>query len=366
MMVRLDGKSLRIQRPDSKPERVPLGMIGEVVVYGSPMISADVWRALSDQNVPAVIFPFRGTSGPAWLGAGLSTSIMVRMAQHEAMHNPFLRSKVVKWLLQKKLEGQSRLVNIMTQTKETNDPLINPSAVKRKLQTLGQDLNGTIVKNIALLADFHDIDVLRGLEGNASRAWFAMLAKALQKKWRFAERNRRPPKDPVNSLLSLTYTLLMSEVRREVQQRGLDPCLGFLHTPRPGRESFVLDAMEPLRPEADAFVLGLLEDILKPKHFSSNTKDGCRLNKEGRELYYRAWTDCKQKNWPAFLMSSASEPSSAGNHDLEVEKKSQENQYEGEKETSSMSVRKSSRYVIKKVVEFFEITEEEIPSSISL
>jgi CRISP-associated protein Cas1 len=301
MVISLEGKSLRMDAPDSKTQRVPLGMIGEVIVYGNPLVRSDVWRALADLGVPAALLPFRGGSGPAWLGSGLSSSVIVRIAQHKAIHTPELRSTVVQWILQKKLEGQSRLANILFQSITDNNPLMNPAAIRKRNLYLGREVSNTIARNIELLAYNQDVEALRGLEGNCSRAWFGMLAKVLHKRWSFAGRNRRPPEDPVNSLLSLTYTMLMSEASREVHKRGLDPCVGFLHTPYPGRVSLVLDIMEPLRPEVDFFVLGLLDNVLKPKHFYSNAKDGCRLNKEGRELYFRSWTYSKEKNWPSLM-----------------------------------------------------------------
>jgi len=79
------------------------------------------------------------------------------------------------------------------------------------------------------------------------------------------------------------------EVRRAVLQRGLDPALGFLHAPQSGRESLVLDMLEPLRPEVDRFVLQLLDSSLNLKHFTTNDQDGCLLNKKGRNAFFRAW-----------------------------------------------------------------------------
>lgn len=75
------------------------------------------------------------------------------------------------------------------------------------------------------------------------------------------------------------------EVGRAIFQRGLDPALGFLHVPQSGRESLVLDILEPLRPEVDRFVLQLVDNILTLKHFTTNKQDGCLLNKKGRSAF---------------------------------------------------------------------------------
>ena len=79
------------------------------------------------------------------------------------------------------------------------------------------------------------------------------------------------------------------EVRRAILQRGLDPALGFLHVPQSGRESLVLDILEPFRPEVDCFVLMLVDTMLTLKHFTPNDQDGCLLNKKGRSLFFKAW-----------------------------------------------------------------------------
>lgn len=100
----------------------------------------------------------------------------------------------------------------------------------------------------------------------------------------------------MNALLSLGYTLAGSEVRRAIQMKGLDPAVGFLHSPQPGRESLVLDMLEPLRPEIDWFVLGLLDGTLNLKDFTTNDQDGCLLNKGGRGPFLKAWTQWRKSD----------------------------------------------------------------------
>lgn len=98
----------------------------------------------------------------------------------------------------------------------------------------------------------------------------------------------------------MTYALIGAEMLRQVQQDGLDPALGFLHSAVPGRSSLVLDLIEPLRPSADAFVLRLLDRLLTPRHFTFSRHEGCRLNKTGRALYYQAWA-MHRGAWPDLI-----------------------------------------------------------------
>lgn len=119
----------------------------------------------------------------------------------------------------------------------------------------------------ANLEDAGSVEEAMGLEGAAAATYFRALADLIPEKWKFNGRNRRPPKDPVNSLLSLAYTLTAFEVRTAIYKKGLDPAPGFAHSVQEYRESLVLDIIEPLRPEADEFVLRLIRDSLVPSDF---------------------------------------------------------------------------------------------------
>lgn len=276
----IEGKSLRIDTPGAPLQRVPLGMVGQVVVHGNPMAGAGVWRHLAEEGIPTVIFPGRGRGEAAWIGPGLSGGIQVRIAQFKAGLNPVLTTRACAWLLEKKLKGLEKLAKAL---ERDTTPL--QSALQR-------------------LDDADSPDSLRGIEGAAARQWFDAMGNLLPEKWQFSGRNRRPPRDPVNALLSLGYTLLFSEIRKTVLERGLDPCLGFLHAPHPGRDSLVLDLMEPFRPGVDAFALNLTDGILTPADFTTGAQEGCRLSKEGRSIFYQAWEEARE-TWPLFPESTS-------------------------------------------------------------
>ena len=291
MLVSMDGKTIKVEQPNAEPQRLPLGLLGQVVVHGNPMVSCDVWRALAEHGVAAILFPSRGSGDAAWLGAGISSSVMVRLAQHRAYNAPAMRLNIARWIVQQKLSGQCALLRALAASKPSTGIILPTGVALQALRTIADQAETTILSQSNLLENSRDNDTLMGREGAAAEAWFRFLAGLLPAEWQFFGRNRRPPKDPVNALLSLSYTLVYSEAGQVVRQRGLDPCVGYLHVPVPGRDSLTLDVMEPLRPGADAFVLGLLGHILEPSHFSTNDRDGCRLNKEGRKKYYAAWAE---------------------------------------------------------------------------
>ena len=113
-----------------------------------------------------------------------------------------------------------------------------------------------------------DADTLRGTEGNASRVYFSVFnALILRPDFEFAGRNRRPPKDKVNALLSFAYTVLANDIQSALESAGIDSYVGFYHTDRPGRASLALDIMEEFRAYlGDRFVLSLINrNMISPE-----------------------------------------------------------------------------------------------------
>ncbi len=118
-----------------------------------------------------------------------------------------------------------------------------------------------------------------------------------EKRWGFNERNRRPPRDPVNALLSLGYTLAEHSLGQLVCTRGLDVGIGFLHTPVSNRSSLLLDLLEPVRPWVDEWLWQQVQkELLTPKQFYQEKDRGCRLDKEGRGAFFPAWYD-EAEDW---------------------------------------------------------------------
>ncbi len=133
------------------------------------------------------------------------------------------------------------------------------------------------------------VEALRGLEGAGAAAYFEGFAELLPARLHFNGRNRRPPRDPANALLSLGYTLLHAEAVLALYGAGLDPFIGFYHALDFGRESLACDLVEPLRVDVDQHALMLFRsEKLRPEDFSS-TQSGCLLGKAGRARFYAEW-----------------------------------------------------------------------------
>ena len=140
-----------------------------------------------------------------------------------------------------------------------------------------------------LLPRARTLDSLRGHEGAAASSYFAGLRAVVPESLGFNERNRRPPRDPFNALLSLTYTLAHAEAALALHAAGLDPCVGFYHQISHSRESLACDIMEAVRPLADRICLEMVaSQTLTADHFGHSTS-GCLLGKAGRTRYYAAY-----------------------------------------------------------------------------
>jgi CRISPR-associated protein Cas1 len=144
-----------------------------------------------------------------------------------------------------------------------------------------------------------DTEVLRGMEGEAAQRYFAVfpfLLRSAEDGIVFRGRSRRPPLDPVNALLSFLYTLLVHDCRSALEGVGLDPAMGFLHRPRPGRPSLALDLMEELRaPIADRLALSLINrGQIRQRDFDAAENGAVLLNGAGRKTVLAAWQERKK------------------------------------------------------------------------
>ncbi len=176
------------------------------------------------------------------------------------------------------------------------------SVLMRELRNHGENdrLSDAVAKlAISLRRAQHatSVEESMGIEGDAAGIYFSVFDELVrQEGFVFNGRNRRPPVDPVNALLSFAYTLVTSECVSALQGVGLDPYVGYLHKDRPGRASLALDLLEEFRaPWADRFVLTLINrKQIKQKDFITEASGAVRLNDKARKLVLTAWQERKK------------------------------------------------------------------------
>ena len=252
---------LRIEREGRLVTRVPARMAGQVIIRGAVTLDSRALLSLAEAGVPTTLMPARSQGPVAQVTRAVEHGIALRDLQHRIRLSPALASRMARRMLEAKWAAC--------------DCAARHLGIRWQAPGLPEDLPA---------------DHLLGHEGSAARHWYSLWAATLGPAWSFEGRRRRPPPDPVNALLSLTYTLAGSLIPPLLVAQGLDPAFGYLHQPRPGRTALALDLLEPLRPWCDLFVQTLTHGDLHPeKHFIQVTGHGVRLNREGQDIFYAAW-----------------------------------------------------------------------------
>lgn len=160
--------------------------------------------------------------------------------------------------------------------------------------------SGQLAQRLEAIAACEELDNLRGLEGEAAARYFGVLDQLIlnqKEAFVFCERNRRPPTDRVNAMLSFVYTILEHDCAAALESVGLDPYVGFMHRDRPGRESLALDLMEELRAwSADRLVITLINTReIQEKHFVRQAGGAVLLDDAGRKIILSAWQNRKKE-----------------------------------------------------------------------
>jgi len=267
---------LTIRSPEHSPWRVGVSQLSLLIVHGRVAVETTMCRGLADAGVGVALTGGRHGDDIAWLAAGLSTTGTLRHRQHLAYADQQRRLELARWVLEQKFSAMRREVELGW-----------PAGCKR--------LRRAIARAEGTLETAADVASLIGIEGALAANWFASLAECLDRRWGFAGRNRRPPRDPLNALLSYGYALAGSDALAAVQRLGFDPAIAFLHELYPGRYALPLDALECVRPSIDAIAVQLLWSDLAPENFKDDAIKGCRLDKKARLSLIRGWHAAREQ-----------------------------------------------------------------------
>lgn len=284
----LDGENVVIKESDAEIGRVPLHNLESIVTCGYMGASPALMGACVERNITlSFISPF-GKYLASVVGKE-NGNVVVRKTQYNYSENDEICLRISKNFIIGKLYNSRWVLE-----RATRDHPLQLDIVR--LKNSSDSING-IIKSISQV---ENIDSLRGLEGKAADLYFSVFDELiLQQKneFKFSGRNRRPPLDNVNAMLSFAYSLLESMCFTALELAGLDPFVGFMHTVRPGRRSLALDLMEELRSVfADRFVLALINRRELTSRDFSKREDGAVLMKDdARKKFLNAWQTRKQE-----------------------------------------------------------------------
>lgn len=273
--LKADGEALVFYENDVRCGTVPLAPISRVVLRGDVTLSASLLGKLGARGIGVVVLSGRKAT-PTMLMPRPHNDAARRVTQYRLSLDAGFCLRFARTIVDAKITAQHALIDEMREDNPIARYLLGVAL--RHLETCRAQVDAQPT-----------IAALRGLEGAAAAAYFDGYKELFAERLLFTCRNRRPPRDPVNALLSLTYTLLHAEAVLALYSAGLDPFIGFYHALHFGRESLACDVVETLRPTADHFVLGLFQrEIVRPEDFT-NTDGACLLGKAGRARFYGEW-----------------------------------------------------------------------------
>ena len=261
--LRKQGGRFLVTQKEKTLLSMPEAMVSSVMLLGYVQVSTQAVTELLDQGIPLLYLSrsgmFRGILQP-----GYPKNVERRLAQYECSVEPGMALETARTIVAAKMEGSL--------------------ATLRKWQRNGWgSLRDPIASIVACRRDLSSCDTLvgvRGKEAQAAKLHFAALATSLPAGFYWPGRNRQPPRDPVNALLSFTYMIVLGHLVAAIYAAGMDPFVGFLHQLDYGRPSFALDLLEPLRgPWCDhPVMLALQSETITPADFETTSRDGCRLS----------------------------------------------------------------------------------------
>jgi len=284
---------LIVRLPDARPSILPLKQLRYVVLAARVELSTTVLLALEQHGITLVVTNPRQSGNYLVCGGINHGNTARRVAQVAWMLDDTRRLKAAKGIVAAKLLYQYQA--LARHQRRRPDLRRELTRGMRHIASRWRGVYGT-----------ESLNALRSIEGAAAAAYFEAFANLFAPSWQFSGRKKRPPPDPVNAILSLTYTLMHGEAVHALLSCGLDPAVGALHDLYYYRESLACDLVELLRPHCESWVVDLFRQrLLNPSHFQQVQGGACLLSKEGRSLYYPA---CHQKmvEWRARLRSLAS------------------------------------------------------------
>ena len=280
LRVGKSGAVLQVKEKDVLVQEIRINEICQLNLMGSIQLSTQAVQALCEAEVPICYFSTGG-----WfygITTGLCTkNVILRWQQFTCASEPWFCKRLARDLVAGKIRNQRTFL--------LRNHIQPPDITLREL------------KELAVRAEECDsMESLLGLEGNGARLYFGAFAGLLKPdeaedlppifRFDFTGRNRRPPRDAVNALLSLGYSLLSKDLTVACYAAGFDPMLGFYHQPRFGRPALALDLMEPFRPLIvdSAVVTSINTKMISGRDFIS-AGGGVALTSDGRKAFYRAY-----------------------------------------------------------------------------
>lgn len=277
----LDGGNVVVLREDRELARFPLHNFEQITTFGYTGASPALMRKCAEDNVALTFMTPEGRFQARVVGR-MNGNVLLRREQYRRaddeeasliLARSFILGKIynARWIIERMRRDYAMRID------------------EEKFQNVSSFLRDSCHE----VMQTSDLEALRGVEGKAAVSYFSVFDDMILKQkeqFFFTERNRRPPLDNMNCLLSFLYALLMNDAGAALEGVGLDSYVGFLHRDRPGRQSLALDLMEELRPMADRTAFSMVNTKkINGKDFRLEEGGAVYLTDDGRKKIIEAW-----------------------------------------------------------------------------
>ena len=284
-----DGETVAVKIEQKTVLRIPIHTLDGIVCFGAVGCSPYLMGFCAEKDV-AISFLTEYGKFLAMVKGPVSGNVLLRRKQFRMADKPEVSAQVAGFVLTGKL-ANSRTV--LERCLRDHSEKVDQSSVKKVSNRLSMYIQKELQKD--------DLERLRGIEGDAAHQYFSVFDELIfQQKdaFTFSGRNRRPPTDRVNCLLSFVYTLVVHDVRSASESVGLDTSVGFLHRDRPGRPGLALDMMEEFRPFlADRLVLSMINrGQVRPDGFTIKESGAVHMDDDTRKTVLTTYQKRKQES----------------------------------------------------------------------
>lgn len=284
----LEGENVVAYREASVAARYPLHTLSAILSFSYKGASPALMGACAKRGISLSFCTPQGRFLARAVGE-VNGNVLLRRMQYHVADDPLQSCRIARSMVLGKVYNARWCLERVRR----DHPL-------RVDGSLLAEVSGKLKENLHQIAEETSLESLRGLEGVAAAAYFGAFSQMIlgdASVFAFNGRNRRPPKDPVNALLSFAYSVLAHDCASALESVGLDAYVGFLHRERPGRVSLALDLMEELRPcIAERFVLRLINNrMLKAADFEIGESGGVFLTDNARRLFFTKWQERKKE-----------------------------------------------------------------------
>ena len=282
-----DGETVAVRVEGEVVLRLPVHTLDGIVCFGNVGCSPFLMGFCAERDVTLSFLSENGrflarVQGP------VSGNVLLRREQYRRADDPAFSAIIARQFVTGKI---ANCRTVMQRALRDHPDKVDTDALENAVSRFSASLRH--------LQDELALDAVRGIEGDAAHVYFTVFDHLLvrgKEEFFLRERNRRPPLDRMNCLLSFLYTLLMHDVRSALESVGLDPAVGYLHRDRPGRPGLALDVMEEFRPMVDRLAISLVNlGQLQGKDFTFSESGAVRMTDAARKTVLVAYQKRKQE-----------------------------------------------------------------------